>query len=121
MKHYRSHERRGDVPGIPAAPPTRRRSTNRKAAARPGGMKEEEDEDEEKKTLVCDICAGVYSCEKALSLHLNGHKYDIPCGEEGCEEIFRSARALKEHKVRGKGERWGIQVRESHKRNMKVG
>ncbi len=96
MKHYRSHERRGDVPGIPAAAPRRRRNADSGADE----LKEEAEEGDEAKTLVCDMCAGVFGTEKALSLHLSAHKQDTVCGVEGCQEVYRSARALKEHKVR---------------------
>jgi hypothetical protein len=97
LKHYRSHERRGDVPGIPAAPPRRRRNADSAADE----LKEEAEEGgDEAKTLVCDMCAGVFGSEKALSLHLSAHKQDTVCGVEGCQEVYRSARALKEHKVR---------------------
>ncbi len=72
MKHYRSHERRGDVPGIPAAAPSRRR---RNADSGADELKEEAEEGgDEAKTLVCDMCAGVFGSEKALSLHLSAHK-----------------------------------------------
>jgi hypothetical protein len=71
LKHYRSHERQGDVPGIPAAAPRRRRNVDSGADE----LKEEAEEGgEEAKTLVCDICAGVFGSEKALSLHLSAHK-----------------------------------------------
>ena len=91
VKHHRSHERRGEVPGVPPAPPSRRSA--RSAVI---GLPQVE---EEAKTLVCDICAGVFHSERALSTHLNAHKQDTVCGIEGCQDIFRSARALKEHKV----------------------
>ncbi len=72
LKHYRSHERRGDVPGIPAAVPRRRRNADSGADE----LKEEAEEggDEAKTLLVCDMCAGVFGSEKALSLHLSAHK-----------------------------------------------
>jgi hypothetical protein len=72
LKHYRSHERRGDVPGIPAAAPRRRRNADSGGADE---LKEEAEEGgDEAKTLVCDMCAGVFGSEKALSLHLSAHK-----------------------------------------------
>jgi hypothetical protein len=71
LKHYRSHERRGDVPGISAAAPRRRRNADSGADE----LKEEAEEGgDEAKTLVCDMCAGVFGSEKALSLHLSAHK-----------------------------------------------
>ncbi len=73
MKHYRSHERRGDVPGIPAAAPRRRRNADSGGDA--DELKEDAEEGgDEAKTLVCDMCAGVFGSEKALSLHLSAHK-----------------------------------------------
>jgi hypothetical protein len=103
VKHHRSHERRGDIPGIPPAPPSRRGATAGRTAAASSTNGAKEEAEEENKTLVCDVCAGVYSTEKALSLHLRDHKHDIVCGVEGCQEIFRSARLLKEHKASRSG------------------